>query len=76
MSYAVCFCRSLQNLLCSQKVPSNPGLQPISQTPVIALQLIQLDPHLSMQFFPNDPSIHPKENQNFKAKCISSEKIG
>ena len=43
---------------------------------VTALQLIQLDPHLSTQFLPNDPSIHPKENQNFEAKFISSEKIG
>ena len=73
--YVVQF-RSLENLPFSQKSPPNPGLQQKSQTPLTALQLKQLDPHLSMQFFPKDLSIHPKENQNFKAKCISPENIG
>ena len=57
-------CRSLENLPFSQKFPFHPELQPKSQTPFTALQLIQLDPHLSMQFLPNDPLIHPKEIQS------------
>ena len=76
MSYAVCFSGFRENSPRSQKVPSHPGLHPWSQTPLTALQLIQLDSHLSMQFLPNDPFIQPKENQTFKAKGLSSKKIG
>ena len=60
--------RSLQNLLCSQKVPFHPGLQPDSQTPFNASQLIQLDPHISLQFLPNDLFTHPKKIRQRDAK--------
>ena len=67
---------SLQNLLCSQKVPFHPALHPNSQTPFTALQLKQLDPHLWMQFLPNDPFIHPKkyaaETLNQQNMCIKT----
>ena len=75
MSYAVCFSGFRENLPCSQKVPSHPGLHPWSHTPFTALQLIQLDSQLSMQFLPNDPSIHPKDIQKVRAKCLFAEKV-
>ena len=73
-------CNLFENLLCSQNVPSHPGLQPNSQTPSTALQLIQLDPHFSMQFLPKDPFIHPKDieilGQNvYRLKILNSIKV-
>lgn len=71
----ISFCRFWENLPCSQKSPFHPGVQPRSQTPFTALHPIQLDPHRSVQFLPNDPFKHSKENQNFSAKFLWSEKI-